>query len=398
MLSRSLVPLIVCGLALSASCAAPSADTASAAAVSEAADLFADRTPLAFTLEAPLDEMFAAAHAGVPNGPLPGLPKRTVADQEAKLTFETKDGATKTLDVTVKVRGNSSLTECPFPKLTVKLTDAAKQEARGTVFAKSTKFKIGTHCADAADDAPARVGRLRNEKSPGREQLVMAQLEGLLPLTLASRPARVTYVDAKSHATTVRNAFLVEHEGKLAARSDAPKEHCRIVGTEEECDPLLTDSEIERLDPREGMDRGRIAALTLFHAAVGNWDWHLDVGAAARGESRVWNHDVLLLPKDPAQPGGELVPVPVAHDFDLASVVTGRIGRAIPTKASLKKQATEYLKRTAGLTPTEVDAAKALFRSKKAGLYAAIDKAEVDADGRALSKAHLDAFFTAIGP
>lgn len=383
--------------ALLAACAPPSDDPAGASDdLTGANDVFADRSVLPLTIEAPFEDLFAAAHAGEPNGPLPGVPRRTFDEAPGKITFHLASGAERTLDVTVKVRGNSSLVECPFPKLTVKLTDAAKDQAKDTPFAKNTKFKVGTHCADAGDGDRGTVGRLRNEKSPLREQLVLAQLEQLLPITLASRPARVVYVDAKTHATTERSGFVVEHEEKLARRSGAPKEHCRTVDGAEDCDPLLTDSEIAALDPRQGMDRDRIAALTLFHAAVGNWDWHLDVGPVEAHAERVWNHDVLLLPKDPTKPDGDLTMVPVAHDFDLASAVTGRVGVNAPTPASLAAQAKEYLKRTAGLTPEEVARAKDLFHAKKSALYAAVDASSADDAGRALSKAHLDAFFAAI--
>src|SRR5688572_5346773 len=114
--------------------------------VSSEPDLFADASTTDLTLEAPFGAAFAAAHAGEPNGPLPGLPRRVMNDFSGVLKFTTRAGEAKALDVTLKVRGNSSLSECGFPKLSVKLTDAAKIAARGTMFAKQSKFKIGTHC------------------------------------------------------------------------------------------------------------------------------------------------------------------------------------------------------------------------------------------------------------
>lgn len=392
--------VMACAAAVLASaCAASSGDTAGLPDSSEndlttAADVFADRSVLTLGLEGPFQDLFAAAHAGEPSGPLPGLPRRTFDEMPGKMTFTMSGGEKRSLDVTIKVRGNSSITECPFPKLTVKLTDAAKALAKDTPFAKNTKIKIGTHCADAGDGQTGTVGRLRNEKSPLREQLVLSELEALeLPATLASRAARITYSDAKTHATTERNAMLFEDQEALAKRSGAPKKVCRTVGTEEECDPVLTDAELSKVDPRNGFDRDRIAALVLFHAAVGNWDWALDVGDAppSGGNSRVWNHDVLMLGAD----GTALTPV--AHDFDLASSVTGHIGPAEVTPAALAKQLKTMLAETAGLTPAQVDGAKALFRTKKAGLYAAVEHSATDDAGKALAKAHLDAFFAAIG-
>jgi hypothetical protein len=329
------------------------------------------------------------------------LPRRTMDDFPGKLTFTTRAGETKTLEATFKVRGNSSLSECPFPKLSIKLTDAGKLAAKNTMFAKQSKLKIGTHCADADDDHGGTIGRLRNEKSPLREGYVYQALAAVLPTTLATRPAKITYVDTAAtdpaNASTERNAMLLEHIEKLAKRSGAPDEHCRQVDGAEECDPVLTDSEVGGVDPRDGMDRSRIAIISLFHAAVGNWDWRLSVAPTSTNGSRVWNNEVMLLPKEgspspPATP--ELVKFPVAHDFDLASAVTGRLrGRTDPTPAKLTAQAKEYLARTEGLTNEEVAAAKARFIEKKSALYAVADSAILDEPGRANAKAHLDAFF-----
>ena len=383
---------------LAGACATTSADTSSDPGVSDnevtaEADVFADRSLLTLGLDGPFDDLFAAAHAGVPNGPLPGLPRRVFDEMPGKLTFTMTSGERGSLDVTIKVRGNSSVSECPFPKLTVKLTDAAKAVAAKTPFARNTKFKIGTHCADAGDGQTGTVGRLRNEKSPLREQLILSELEALgLPATLASRPARITYTDVKSHATTERNAMLFEDQKALALRSGAPKKVCRTVGAEEECDPVLTDEELAALDPRNGLAHDRIAAFVLFHAAVGNWDWRLDLAPEATPGhgSRVWNHDVVML-------GDGTALTPVAHDFDLASAVTGRIGPADITAPALTAQLTRMLAETTGLSDTEVDGARALFRAKKDALYAAVERSPTDLAGKALAKQHLDAFFVAIG-
>jgi len=364
-------------------------------------DMFADKAIVSLRIEAPLTTAFRAAHAGEPNGPLPGLPRRVTDDFPGKMIFTTPAGEVKTLEATFKVRGNSSLSECPFPKLSMKLTDAGKLAAKNTMFAKQSKLKIGTHCADADDDQGGTIGRLRNEKSPPREAYVYQAFASVLPTTLATRVAKITYVDtANNNATVERNAMLLEHIEKLAKRSGAPDEHCRQVDGEEECDPVLTDSEVAAADPRT-MDRARVAITTLFHAAVGNWDWRLNMSESASPTSgaRLWNTEVILLPK----PGGaptDLVKLPIAHDFDLASAVTGRLrARETPTPAKLAVQAKEFLARTEGLTAEEVATAKQHFRDKKQSMYAALESAiSLDDAARANAKAHLDAFFTELGP
>lgn len=377
-----------------AACAADSHDASLDSDLSSTPDLFGDPSTLELKLEGAFNTAFDAASAGLPNGPLPGLPRRTTEDFPGKLTFSTPSGD-KTLDVMIKVRGNSSLVECPFPKLTVKLTDAAKLEAKNTIFAKQSKLKIGTHCDDDADDSAGTIGRLRNEKSPVRESYVYQALAKVLPTTLQTRVARITYVDtASNNAVVTRSAMLLEHIDKLAKRSGA-EDHCRQVDGREECSPALTDSELSTVDPRDGMDRERIATTSLFEAAIGNWDWHLDVGARVTGP-RVWNNEVILVPREGAP--AELVKVPVAHDFDLASVVTGRLrGRDRHlTPAALQAQAKEFLSRTDGLRPEEIAAAKSRFLDKKLELYALTEMATLDEEGRQIARAHLDAFFAAL--
>lgn len=68
--------------------------------------------------------------------------------------------------------------------------------------------------------------------------------------------------------------------------------------TQSRCDPVLTDAALYTLDPRTaGIDRDRIATISVFHAAVGNWDWSLDVPHQTGEKPRLWNTDVIVVPK-----------------------------------------------------------------------------------------------------
>ena len=103
-------------------------------------------TPVALTLEAPLQDLFA----------------RGAEDEAVTVpgTLRFKDPASgadvELAGIEVSVRGHTSRreTECTFPKLKLKLKGAGS-------------IKIGTHCGEAQNDAlSTKYGRLQNEKSP----------------------------------------------------------------------------------------------------------------------------------------------------------------------------------------------------------------------------------------
>jgi hypothetical protein len=128
---------------------------------------------------------------------------------------------------------------------------------------------------------------------------------------------------------------------------------------------------------------------------MGNWDWSLSLAETYDRGPRVWKHDVILVDGG----AGRLVPVPVAQDFDLASIVVGRLRRArtVPTEADLRASVKDALATTStGLTPDEMAAATARLLAKKAELYAVVADADVDEAGRANARMHLDAFFAEI--
>src|SRR6188474_2321096 len=113
--------------------------------------------PIALTLQAPLQELFAK-----------GDEDENVA---VPATLRFKDPASgadvELADLQLNVRGHTSRreTECTFPKLKLKLKGAGS-------------IKIGTHCGEAAGEAlTTKYGRLQNEKSPYREALVYKLLE-----------------------------------------------------------------------------------------------------------------------------------------------------------------------------------------------------------------------------
>lgn len=81
---------------------------------------------------------FDLALAGIPDGIFP--PRREKPYFVGKVWYSGHE-----VPVQLRVRGNSSLQECPFPKLKFKV---ARVDRVGTRFADAREVKLGTHCAD----------------------------------------------------------------------------------------------------------------------------------------------------------------------------------------------------------------------------------------------------------
>jgi hypothetical protein len=320
---------------------------------------------IALTLEAPLQDLFA---------------KGTTDEAyvvPASLSF--KDPASGSdgvlTDVAVSVRGHTSRreTECTFPKLKLKLKG-------------SGALKIGTHCGEAADAAlSAKYGRLANEKSPHREALIYDLLRAVDAPVLRARPARVTYADTAQGAPLVRNALLLEDD------DDAMK---RVGGLAELA--LETFGSVATRGAQK--DAARIA---FAEAMIGNFDWCLKFSPddiyRCNEPKPLWN--VLAFDM-----GGGRTAL-MMKDFDLAGMVVGRHpwfdkvwNRAfVPSKSPIVIEVLSQVQRTRSLFSREqLDAERRHFLARRPDVYAALDAAAVDAEGRAIARAYVDAFYGAI--
>jgi hypothetical protein len=131
--------------------------------------------------------------------------------------------------------------------------------------------------------------------------------------------------------------------------------------------------------------------LLLFHALIGNWDYELPWKGTG-----VWNTEVREFTN-----GTDVQLVPVAGDFDLASLVTGVPLLSVPHyyHPEMPELERETLYRVdlvqQYMTPANFSAARERFLGKRAGLEAVAASAQVDNEGRALATRHLEAFYAA---
>lgn len=321
--------------------------------------------PIALTLEAPLQELFAK-----------GTEDENVT---VPATLRFKDPASgadvELADLQLNVRGHTSRreTECTFPKLKLKLKGAGS-------------IKIGTHCGEAAGETlTAKYGRLANETSPWREALVYRLLHAAEAPTLRARPARITYVDPAQRDPLVRNALLLEDDDDAMAR---------VKGTTE-----LTLENFGNVVTRNAQaDAARIA---FSEAMIGNFDWCLKFSPddiyRCNEPKPLWN--VLGFDR-----GGDRAAL-MMKDFDLAGIVVGKHRwfhtvwnpAFVPTKSEAEVEVLSQVQRTRSIFPRAVlDGERQHFLRRKPAIYDALQRAKVDDAGRASARQYLDSFFAAI--
>ena len=333
-------------------------------------NLFEGDTPLAFSLTAPLQQLFE-------NG----------ADSEAYAVDGTFTAAgSEAVPVRVSVRGNTSRrdTECSFPKLKLKFTSDGGPAGVGSL-------KVGSHCGESGgENLTGSFGRLANERAPWREVTVYRILAALGVPALRARTARITYVDSSPNGTIVpspltRNALIVEDDEEAMKRMGASSE-------------IAPEQFTNARDAFRAEDAARIA---FAEALIGNFDWCLAFTAddtyRCDARRKLWN---LLAFRG----AGEAFPVMM--DFDLAGPVVGRHtwfgsvfdARFVESGSPIEAEVVAQVQRTRALFGREMlDATRRAFLEKRADAYAAVAHAAVDPHGRDLARQYLDAFYRAIG-
>lgn len=331
------------------------------------APVFDAREVVRWGISGPLQTYFGKAYAGSPDGIFP--PRREKPYFDGSVVF-----GGKTVPVSLRVRGNSSLQECPFPKLKFKVS---KEARAGTPFAAAREIKIGTHCADGGVGG---IGRLRDERATYREAVAYEAMELAGFVSPRVRRARIEFRDTSptnefgsTQWVVTRNALLVEDVEVLGERLGGH---------------ALDDTELAVLKAAN-FGGQLIAELRLLHAMLGNWDFQLSADGVG-----LWNTDVVQLAD------GKYIPV--AGDFDLASWVTANSKNRAPRDyhpelPELDREIAydvEEIQRD--VAPEILAAARTRFENALPGISAWVGMAEVDEEGRANMVRHLAVFAEAL--
>lgn len=331
--------------------------------------LFGSREVFPLRVTGPMQAHFDLAYAGVPDGIIPPF-------RDKPYFTGTVEIPGLSLPVDLRVRGNSSLQECPFPKLKFKVSRASRA---GTPFESAREVKIGTHCAEGGRGT---IGRLRHEIAAYREALAYEILDTLGLIAPKVRRASIEYRDTTPPTNAqVSVGWVLTRESLLLEDIEVVAE--RYVAAKVLDDEALGQVQTSQINPQT------ITDLQLFHALIGNWDYTL--GWDYKG---VWNTDVIELND------GTLLPV--AGDFDLASWVTTEVVSSAPhwyhpELTELERETLFQVERIRDQAPAGTyGAARARFQEKRTALESQVASAQLDDEGRANAGRHLTAWYTAL--
>ncbi len=248
---------------------------ASLSSVANAASqpLFADDELLEVTIAAPLSTIMTE--------------RSTEEETPGTLTYVDPEEGELVLDIDIRTRGRyrQQARICPFAPLRL---DFKKSQAKGTLFHKTDKLKLVTHCRDSSE---------RYSQGVLKEHLAYRILNTMTDRSFRVRLLRVTYVDTDGKKPErINYAFLIEHDERLSKRLD-----------------------LEVSDQRKttvaALDGRHTNIGSVFQYLIGNTDFSPILGAA--GEPCCHNY-VLLRPEEE----GELLAVP--YDFDMSGLVNAR--------------------------------------------------------------------------
>ncbi|MBK8000093.1 MAG: hypothetical protein IPK15_15580 [Verrucomicrobia bacterium] len=328
--------------------------------------VFVTNEVVEFSVSGPLQEHFELAFAGLPDGIFPPVRLKPYFDGTLVL-------GGFTVPVSLRVRGNSSLQECPFPKLKFKVS---KIDRAVTPFAEAREVKLGTHCAEGGRGT---IGRLRDQIATFREALAYEAMGELGFISPRVRRAHVEYRDTTSTNLTPMAGWAISRDALILDDVEVVGE--RLGGR------ALDDEEVAALT-NANFNAQLITDLRFLHALLGNWDYTLSLDG--RG---LWNTEVIELA------GGALVPV--AGDFDLASWVTGEVRVGAPPEyrpdlPELERRAhyeLDQIRQQAGAT--RYAAARDRFTAKRSAVETLVSGAVIDEPGRSNCLHHVSAFYEA---
>jgi len=248
-------------------------------------------------------------------------------DIQGTLIYEDPEAGETTLDIGIRTRGRFRRQSdiCPFAPIRLNF-----RKTKGTVFAKSDKMKMVTHC---------RNGSKIYTQAILKEYLAYRILNTLTDNSFRVRLLHVTYVDnSKDKVVDTNYAFLIEHRDQLAKR--VGKEVSRVEATT-----------VGALDGRE------TNISSVFQYLIGNTDFSPIKGAPGGPCC----HNYVLLKDDE----DKMLSIP--YDFDVTGIVDARY--AVPNPRFKLRNVRERLYRGRCANNEYLDSSLQLLRDKRQTIY-----------------------------
>ncbi|MES2802871.1 MAG: hypothetical protein V4654_10290 [Bdellovibrionota bacterium] len=305
------------------------------------AGIFSDAGPKEYFLNGPFDEMFKNVNSFAESEDVESASKVTgdgqisFMDNAKQQTFKTK----------INVRGNTSLFDCTFKKLKLKLNkDIADQQ---TPFLMNTTLNLGTHCGDQSDTQRTRVGRLANQNAAVRESFAYQLLKILEVASQETKTIKMTYIDSKTQIQTTRMAFFLEDPDFAARRLGGQK---------------ISDEEWDQSMDIESYKKFRyedVAKAYFAQILIGNKDYGLPLPAFLNGSEPIFfnNESEMSRYNFKIVKWADGTETPMPYDFDLAGMVND--SDSLKKKTFIEPQLALFAD---GLRPYEMNA---LFQLQK---------------------------------
>lgn len=276
-------------------------------------------------------------------------------DTQGTLTYEDPEAGETTLDIGIRTRGRfrRQTDICPFAPLRLNF-----RKTKGTLFAKSDKLKLVTHC---------RSGSKIYTQTILREYLAYRILNTLTETSFRVRLLRVNYVDNSNGKVVDTNyAFLIEHRDQLAKRIG--KEVSRAEAT-----------------TVNALDGPATNIGSVFQYLVGNTDFSPIKGVP--GEPCCHNYVLLK--------SGEDKMLSVPYDFDITGIVDAPY--AVPNPRFHLRNVKQRLYRGRCENNEHLETTLQLFRDRRQAIYDLLDNVP-DLSGTSIKKVrrYIDDFYKSI--
>ena len=334
--------------------------------------LFQTYESMELTLTAPLNRLFSVrARANAEN-------PRAILDHSVNGTIEylNRDGQKVSLNVTIKLRGNTSqdLSECPFPKMRFRFN---KDQIRGTLFEGNEEINLGTHCGEG-EERSRGFGRLWHSNSPEREAFVYRMLEILDIPGYKARSVQMKYVnteDTNQYPQAYTAFFLEDVETIVKRHRGVEVRYNRGLGPVRESERVRYDFKtLEDLGP---LDATGLIKIAYFQDFIHNTDWSLPLSSRNYGFGMLWNMKVFVH----GQPSQVVV---MPYDFDLAYMVCANSRWRSQSGSSIANVFSEDQRRQV----------RDFFRSKRAELERAAN--DLNSDNRRFILEEINGFYNSL--